>query len=374
MTEYLNGVGLHVLFDAVSTNNDIGKLVDFVDRLRPAVLNFVGAARRDQCLSVARYFQQAYPGMRVIFRIWPDDGNWCKDIYRDPAAWVKMAAPFLATGLTVLADNESITADLHVYSDWHAKIMDLCGLQGWKVAVGRFATGNPEPNQVLHLDSMLKALHRHGNLHTLSPNEYQSQKSLPGPTGGHTRRLDVMLRRSDELGLRHPDTSVGEWALAYESSPGYLDPGKSYRTAGWGGRKYAQALIDLYRNSYQAAGIPVAIYCWGDSLGGEWKDFRVDTDYDFQQTILEAADNGLLRLPQVGQTKQVVLPPGNSYVNLRESASSAGNVRIIGRLVQGQQVIIDQEKVDLSGILWYHTTGGWVSSQGKPGNPRVKFV
>lgn len=385
MAGQLNGIGLHVLYDGIDSE---GNLWSFLDKLKPAVINVVGAARRDQAWGFARSALARYPGMRVIFRIWPDDGNWCKSEYSDPGAWLRMAAPFLSSGLTVLADNESITEDLTRYSEWHAALMDAAGIQGWKLAVGRFATGNPRENQYGQLKALFRSLSRWGNLHVFSPNEYQSQRHLPGSTPGHTRRLDHALSAIQAMGFRRPQISIGEWALVYQHAGGWMDPGSSWQDIPfYPGHQYAKDLVENYRAFYQPLGISTAIYAWGDSIGQDWKKFRVDRDVEFQNTLVESASAGRLLLPgssppppvvspppASGSRRRVVLPRGNTFVNLRTSPSTASNVRIVGRLKAGEIVDIVGDQIDLAGILWYQTTRGWVSTQGVPGKPRIRFV
>jgi hypothetical protein len=260
--------------------------------------------------------------------------------------------------------------------------MDAAGIQGWKLAVGRFSTGNPRENQYGQLKALFRSLSKWGNLHVFSPNEYQSQRYLPSATPGHTRRLDHALAEIKALGLRQPQISVGEWGLAYQEPSGWLNPGVSWRdVAAYPGRQYAVDLIDNYRRYYQPLGISTSIYCWGDSLGQEWKSFRVDRDQDFQTVLLGNANSGRLLLPGSsaglptgGYFRRVVLPRGNSYVNLRSRPSSASNSPIVGQLKAGELVEIVGEQVDAPGILWYKTTRGWVSTQGVPGKPRIKFV
>lgn len=386
MTEQFNGIGLHIIFDGVSTDQEQGRLLRFLDLLRPATVNLVRGARGDQAFTFARLLKQRYPGMRVIWRIWPDDGNWCKDIYRDPANWIRMAQPFLDAGLTVLTDNESTMADYRPYALWQASVMDTCAIRGWSVAVGRTPTGNPGDGtggsayQYQQLLPMFQALHRHGNLHVFSPNEYQGQGYMAqgGATPGHTFRLRHSFDVIDAAGLHRPVTDVGEWAIARQEPSGWLDPGKGWQSIDrLSGLDYAGQLVTNFRKYYQGNGVTCSLYSWGDSLSREWDSFRVDVDGNLQAALISArpmtlyTPNGWVTHPSPRLWK-VTLPAGNTYVNVRAEANVLSPVQ--RRLANGDTVTITGDRVDTSGILWHQLTDGWVSTQGKPGQPRVIFT
>lgn len=407
-----NGIGLHVLFDKVNTSQAVNDLVETLDDLQPAVVNVVGGARMTQAFEFARALVTRYPKSRIIFRAWPDDGNHAKSIYADPNEWIRVMTPFLSAGLTVLTDNESTTGDYSAYVKWSNAIMNTCGLVGWSVAVGRQPTGNPgdgtggskyEYDQFL---PMLQTLHAWGNLHTLTPNEYVSNRTFPLATSGHTVRFLKMWDVARNAGLRIPDTSVGEWNVCIERPDGSLDAGRGFRHSQFSGNLYADHVVDHWTRYYKPSNVPIALYGWGDSLAGEWDSFRLDVDRVAVTRLRTHARNGLLTLDPMPSRPPVIIdnpkPPAplptpeptptpvpagikyvwravipGPYVNIRSAASTG--FTIVGSVKPETRFHMTGEKsVDASGNVWYRiftpTLCGWVSSQGPLDKPKVRFL
>lgn len=386
----LNGIGIHILYEAIGTDQENGDLVDFLDKARPAVVNLMGGAKLDQAFGLGKVLLARYPGMRVIFRLWPDNGRWKLTSFPD---WVAMAKPFLEAGLTVLVDNESTMDNYRPYVDYCVQIMNACTPRGWKVAVGRQPTGNPGDGrsgtrwQYGDFISMYQALQDGRGLHTLSPNEYQAHDIFPGKSDGNTARY---LNHEDEA-LKHdiliPSIDIGEYGIA--QNKGYLDPGHGWQDCGWDGYAYGKSIVANWKAFYQPRGVPVSIYAWGDSLSHEWKSFRIDKDKNVLRAITDAAEAGELAiqprlLPPVVVTpssptklmRTVRLPRGNTYVNLRRGPSTTHV--ILGVLREGDVLEEIGRVKDNYQVIWlrvrFQNLEGYVSTQGPEGHSRVNFT
>jgi len=390
--ENLNGIGIHILLEAIGTDQENGDLIDFLDATRPAVVNLMGGAKLDQAFAIGRVLLVRYPGMRVIFRLWPDDGRWKITSAQD---WLKMARPFLEAGLTVLVDNESTMEDYRPYASYCAEIMDACTPNSWKVAVGRQPTGNPGDGragtrwQYGDFLPIYQALARGKGLHTLSPNEYQAHDIFPGKSDGNTARY---LNHEEEA-LRHdltiPSLDIGEYGVARHT--GNLDPGHGWQDCGWDGYAYGKSIVSNWKAFYQPRNVPVCIYSWGDTLSRQWQSFRIDKDANVQKAIKEAAARGELQVvprlalpnpppvvvppPPANPVKVVRLPPGNTYINLRRGPSTTHVV--LNVLRNGDHVTVLSQMKDNYQVVWlrvqFQGKEGYVSTQGPEGHPRVRF-
>lgn len=340
-----SGISFHVLYDAI--DSDANPLRVAVASLQPRVINIVGGARKTQAFTFAIEMKKKYPSMRVIFRSWPDDGNHDTEKYKlkyhrdtfgnlivDDASgcqrWVDDNSNYLLAGLTVLTDNESMRADLDVYSEWQSRIMDLTGTKGWSVAVGRFATGNPPKAQLPQLQSMFRALLKWGDLHCFSPNEYFSNN--PTRNGGNVYRYQDAVDYAKSIGAWPFPVNIGEFGMLVMDASGRLDPEAGFKDSkiGLSHRDAARFTINTWADWYKAEGVDVCIYCWGGDGSAKWERCRVDNDSDFLKVLLDAATIGELEPLTIKSTptpvpKPTPTVPAPAYTGIPQTIVVKGN-------------------------------------------------
>lgn len=408
-----NGLSFHVIHDAIYQQT--ASLYPILDTLQPRTINIVGGARKPEAANLAVDLLKRYPKMRVIFRNFlkidhyppTDDGNHAKTRYqliyhRDSSGklvvddmegvrnWIKDNREYLERGLTVLTDNESVREDIDVYAMWQSLIMDICAEKGWKVAVGRFAVGNPRETDYAKLDFMWRSLAKHHPLHCWSPNEY-----LPpdiSTASGMLGRYKLGIAAAKAIGAWPFDVSIGEYGIVYRHGNGVLDAEAGYKDAriGWSGKQAARFLINNWKTWYQPDNVDAAIYCYGDSDGGKWARFRVENDGGFMDELLNAARAGELKVEAMAETplpkppsyeanvEYLIDVPAN-YANVRKTP--AINAEIVGMLSDNDVVTIEGEKL-VGNDYWRNISVvgknivGWVSMQydAAKGDYRVKYL
>lgn len=386
-----SGISFHIIHDAIY--QQLPALYATLDSIRPRVVNVVGGARKNEAFALAVELLKRYPAMRVIYRSYPDDGNHALVKYKlithrdafgnlilDDATgayrWIADNEAALRAGLTVLTDNESVRDDMDVYALWQSVIMDECAKHGWKVAVGRFAVGNPREADYARMATMWRSLARHHPLHTWSPNEY-----LPpnlADAGGMLGRYKLGIAAAKAIGAWPFDVSIGEYAVVYRHGGGTLDADAGYKDSriGWSGKQAARFLIDQWKTTYKPDGVDCAVYCYGDSDGGRWARFRVDNDGGFMDELKQAAQSGELEpIPMAVETLPVpafklntvyVIDVPGAFVNMRETAALTG--KVVGTVQEGDTVLVEDQKL-VNNDYWRKISvvgtslTGWVSMQ-----------
>lgn len=396
-----SALSFHVIFDGIS--HDLNPLRVALATLQPRVINIVGGARKTEAFSFAIELQKKYKHMRVIFRAYPDDGlhaidkyklkwhtdafgNLIVDDYSGCQRWVDDHQNYLLAGLTVLTDNESVNDNMHVYAAWQAKIMDLCGAKGWRVAVGRFAVGNPRETDYARMGAMWKALAKWHPLHTWSPNEYipQDIKDAGGMVGRYL--LGIEAAKAMNPPAWPFDVSIGEYGVVYRKPDGGLDADAGYSDPriGWSGSKAFNYLYNQWVKWYKPHGVDVAVYCWGGDGTSKWDRFRVDTDNGFITALTEANNRGELEpmvlptTPTAPSYQPVNFTPGSKYTLqseggarsvLRAAPVVAGGNNVGNNLDDKTEVLLYE--VSRVGIdYWYKVEvvadkrQGWLSGRG----------
>lgn len=389
----------HVIYDAI--DHDPNPLRMAIASLRPRVINIVGGARKTQAFTFAVELQKKYPNMRVIFRNYPDDGLHAIDKYklvwhRDTAGnlivddysgcqrWVDDNQNYLLAGLTVLTDNESVNDNMDMYAAWQAKIMDLCGTKSWKVAVGRFAVGNPREADYARMKVMWQALAKWHPLHTWSTNEYIPQDIAFA--GGMIGRYQLGINAAKAIGAWPFDVSIGEYGVVYRKPDGGLDANAGYKDnrINWTGTKAFRYLFDNWTKWYKANSVDACIYCWGGDGSDKWERFRVDNDNDFIKALLDSAGRGELTPMEAQATAPTkpnyppqVFTPGEKYT-LQAADNSGTNVRTapivdatnkIGNALPDKSIVKLLEERSIGVDYWMKISTdtiqeGWLSRRG----------
>lgn len=247
----MNQIGFHFT-DFQYSDAQVKEHFGLLNDTKPACINILGGAQYQEAFKFAVRAKEAFPSMRVIFRHHKDggdDGMWKR--LSASEWWQKIGSLYKGTGLTILADNESMAEDLTLYAAWHAAILELAGAAGVPIAYGRFSTHNPPKAQIPQLDAMYKAAHAFGKLHTLSPNLYYSLSNSDG-----FQWPSYHVQRALEIGCKL-EVTIGEYAIVREITDAY----NGYRSVVMGGATYARDLIQ--RAKTKLPGIPVSVFSIG---------------------------------------------------------------------------------------------------------------
>ncbi len=393
-----SSIGFHILYDAIDSNPNPTRAR--IEKLKPRVINIVGGARKTQAFAFALDLHAKYPDMRIIWRSWPDDGNHVKETYkliyhRDPAGnlsvddasgcerWIDDNKEALSSGLTVLTDNESMRADLDVYAEWQAQIMRLTGKKGWKVAVGRFATGNPHEDQYQQLDRMFEALNEWKDFHCFSPNEYMSKD--PTRNGGNVKRYELAINRAKQIGAWPFPVNIGEFGILAMEASGRLDPYAGYHDpkVGLSGKDAARFSVDQWKTWYRINDIDACIYCVGGDGSPKWDRCRIDNDDGFMDELISAFEKGELApmvstniLPQA-ISKPTNAGPGRNVIckkfrNIRSGPSTRyhddGDLPVGAVATVYDQRPQPEKLADGSTVNWWwmesENGNGWIQSTG----------
>lgn len=285
-------IGYHLYADAYENldHPELARLLEHTRRNRPAWINVTADARPDVGMKFVQAARREYAGVNVIFRHLPGgDAPWTSlavaDWYRqyvEPLqGWLKEHTVYYLT------DNESQNDDMRDYARWMASAVRLSASNDVRLAVGRFATGNPREMFYQNLDDMWTALAQHGGVWT--PNEYFD--TTPEASAGHLFRYIQGWKRCDILGIARPVTVIGEFGLAVG-----MNPHKGYTSIGMNGATYARMVVDKHDAWYRQNRVAVCVFSVG-----KWRGFEVDGDYFTELEAIESKrGTGPLSPPPVG--------------------------------------------------------------------------
>lgn len=260
-------------------------------------------------------------------------------------------------------------------SRWLVESIQIASERGIRLLVGNFGVGHPalsgygEYDQ--RLDDVLRAISAHRDTVALGIHLY-------APADTYTR-IDGLIKRCKTLGIDVPHVHIGEFGFDAGSGG---DPLSGYKSRGISGAQFATWCVDKVKNVYNQYITDdivqsVAVFCWGNEAS--WKPFNVETDADWQATILDAASKGLLSVPSKPTTKPFITPvpmPTDAAGSIRIRVKNVQiNVRSgngteyqdAGDLKAGQEVTLYRFPVkrDTQGLNWQWVDitdklGGWV--------------
>lgn len=256
----------HVLVDSI-TDTELDQLLTHLKEYKPPYINIMGGSKFQQAQALVEWLYWEIPETTVILRRWPDDGLikkynydmdlWYNEVIKPHEQWLKKYQPIW------LLDNESVEDDLRPYAKASAEAMDIMGAKGLRLAVGRFAAGNPKEHQYAELDEMWKVLKRWG-FHIWSPNEYFDKPEIGFGSGSIARFLHGLNRCKDKFSFV-PEIVIGEFGLANN-----YNPFSSWRETSLTEEEYANLCLAYDRMWYQPYGITACIFSVG-----KWKSFHV---------------------------------------------------------------------------------------------------
>lgn len=184
-----------------------------------------------------------------------------------------------------------------------SETIQLATQRGIALVIGNYGIGQhltPAFDAVLHLLSVHSDIHALG-IHCYAPADL-------------TEGLDTIGERCRVLGIKMPKTHITEFG--YDASNG-SDPLNGYKSRNISGIQYATWQKNCIQNVYSYYlnnGIlqSVATFTWGNDAS--WKAFNVETDIDWQATILDYATKGLLDISPTPPPPVVTPPPATSIL------------------------------------------------------------
>jgi hypothetical protein len=370
---------------------DFGKLTAFLRSLDPSAIvvsiDSMNAANRVYEL------QKALPNAKIIARyVFPQDGGMhtkpqaAGDLRKyvvSPLDAINAWGDLGRDGRMLYLANEpqangATQDDIGRLSAWLLESIAIAGDRGISLCVANFGVGHPalmgNGEYDARFDDVLTALSKNRERHALGMHVYQPADTFT--------RLDGLIKRCKTLDITPPRVHITEAGFDAGSGGDALN---GYRSRGFSGQQFAAFMVDKVKNVYApyiADDVlqSVAVFCWGG--GASWKNFDVESDIDWQTTILDAANKGLLSVPSKPVTKPFLTPvpmptDAGSAIRIRVTNTQGINLRsgpstdyqTAGSLENGHEVTLYQVpfKQASNGQLWRWVSvdeklGGWVNS------------
>jgi hypothetical protein len=213
---------------------------------------------------VATRVKMSAPGAIVAHR-WIYDGD-SNPATNTPPQWATRFLPALPAGVIGYALNEP-AGDWRQIAKWCADVMSIAAAYNKPVVVANFAVGNPPADVIAagDLDALLLAFNDFP-LHYLGVHEY----FVSNPTGepDHIGRWQLLADRAALIGARGVRFLVTESGRDFRGGSG--DGWQSVFSP----EEYAVKLAQQ-AEQYEAAGIPMAVFCYGEGGSGAWKSFDI---------------------------------------------------------------------------------------------------
>lgn len=274
--------------------------------------------------------------------------------------------------------NGALQDDIARLSAWMLEAISLASERGIRLCIGNFGVGHPmlmgNGEYDARFDDVLTALSKTRDSHALGMHVYQPADTLT--------RLEGLIKRCKTLGIQPPRVHITE--AGFDAGSG-SDPLNGYRSRGYSGTQFGLFQVDKVKNVYSPYMTDdvlqsVATFCWGNDAS--WKNFNVESDTDWQATVLDAANKGYLSVTTKAVTKPFLTPmpkptdaasptrvrvTNTVNVNLRSGAST--DYQTAGSLKKGDEITLYQTpfKQATNGQVWRwvdvsETIGGWVCS------------
>lgn len=367
---------------------DYGKLTVFLRSLDPSAIvisiDSMNAANRVYEL------QQTLPKAQVIARyVFPQDGgmhtkpqaaNDTRKYVVSPLDAINAWGNLGNGGRMLYLANEpqangALQDDIARLSAWTLEAINLANERNIRLCVLNFGVGHPalmgSGEYDARFDDVLTALSKNRDQHALGMHVYQPADTFT--------LLDGLIKRCKTLGITPPRVYITEAGFDAGSGGDALN---GYRSRGFSGQQFAAFMVDKVKNVYApyiADDVlqSVAVFCWGGEHS--WHNFNVETDTDWQTTILDAANKGLLSVPSKPVTKPFLTPvpmptDAGSAIRVRVTNTLGINLRsghstdyqTAGSLNKGDEVTLYQVpfKQASNGQVWRwvsvnDTLGGW---------------
>lgn len=279
----MNNIGIYLIVESDLDNAALDRAVTHVQRTQPKDAIVMSGGQYDRAMQTCERIRAIAPKTRITYRHWPNDGALALFKYNAALLYSSHVKPLLSWlkqhNIRFHLDNESVTDDMHPYSDTTARCIELADADGIGLGVASFATGNPADKHYAQLDSMWKALAK-SPLSFWCPHEYFN--TTPQTSGGHIFRFMEAWKYCDKAGIKRPDTCIQEYGLLI----GY-DPEAGWRRSNWDGKRYADTSIDYFKTWYLPHGVSVCPYAFcGMGKNNKWRD--CSTNDEKYLTTIEA--------------------------------------------------------------------------------------
>lgn len=368
---------------------DWGKTLDFLRKLDPIAV--VACIDNMNALNRVLEIQQALPLAKIIGRfVFPSDGamHLKPQAAGDTRQWIVSPGDALNAwgelgthGRTLYLLNEplangAIQEDIGRLVQWMIETIGLATSRGISLCCANFGVGHPallpSGEYDARFDDVLTILSKQRDLHSLGIHVYQPADTFT--------RLDGIIKRCKALGIKPPRIHITEAGFDAGSGGDSLN---GYKSRGYSGSQFAAFQVDKIKNVYSPYIADdnlqsVATFCWGNDAS--WKNFNVETDPDWQTTILDAQSKGLLSVTKL-ITKPFLMPipkpidaslptrirVKNTEINVRSGYGT--DYTKAGVLKASDEVTLFQTpfKQGTTGQVWRWVDiddkfGGWVSS------------
>lgn len=352
-------LGFHFV-DNIYSDSQIRENINLINRANPPYVNILGGMQYREALGFAIHVANN-TNTRVIFRHYINQSDDGMHTRISPEGWVNnVLSLYDNLNLIVLTDNESMSGDLRRYSDWHARVIELCSKMNVKVAVGRFATHNPPENQFWQLDSMFEAMRKYPDTAILSPNVYWSNNTKNYDGLINAKKLAQYGRRIAGSNMR---CVIGEYGIAEEIN-GRLDPYQGWGSTNLTGKEYIDNAHNLHLQYLLPFDIQVCLYSIGAWPIGK-DTFSLDSD-----AIQRVIEVNMIDIPQNTfipyspndnrwQTAKLKSPFASSLIRERPTRSSSpistlSNTFVDGFVIEKNQMI-DLEIIQSTenNLFWY---------------------
>lgn len=358
---------------------DWNKTLDFLRRLDPVAVVAVidNLSNRNRILEI----QHALPYAKVIARCIivvknPDGSDKELDggMHLAPQApgdknhYIVSPANFLNTwgmlgqgGLSLSYMNEPMIAkaqpgDITRQVEHILETISLATEKGISLVIGNWGVGHQLNEQ---FDDVINAVGNQRDLHSLGCHAYAPVDL--------TKCIDVVLARCKARNLAKPRIYITEFGWD-TSEPG--DPLNGYKSRNFTGVSFANWEIDKFQSiyaSYVEDGDLEAIATFGWGYVARFPSFDVETDTDWQTTILDGASKGMLSVMVTTPPKptptveapahkgigKVVIIQGSISWNLRDKSDIHG--KEIGMVKVGESITIYPSTIQPNGgHNWYY--------------------
>ncbi len=287
-------------------------------------------------------------------------------------------------GLSLSYFNEPQTSDA---SDENIRrqvqhMIETLGLaiqRGISLVVGNWGVGQAPDWAGARFDDVLTLISRHPELFAAGLHLYAPLDTF--------NALDGLIARAKAISIPKVPVIISEFGFDTDGNANGLN---GYKSRSYSGVQFAGWCIDKVKNVYSPyvqSGVLEAVAVFGWGYAASFPNFDIETDTDFQATILDAASKGLL---SVTTTPPTVIPqPKPAYVpstftsgdkyTLQSKGSERTNVHSSPLVAVDNNIKLVEDKIVVKAIevrqvaydYWYRFScdnpliaDGWVSGRG----------
>jgi len=365
---------------------DWGKTLDFLRKLNPVAV--VAVIDNKANSGRIREIKNALPNAKVIARcvivVKNADGS-TKELDgsmhtkpQDIRYWLVSPGNFLdewgelgKDGLTLSYMNEPMIAhadpaDIARQVQHMIETIGLATTRGISLCVGNWGVGH---ELTAAFDDVIEIVGKQRELHCLGIHAYAPVDTF--------NCVDAILARVKARGFAMPRIVISEFG--YDTS-GPDDKLNGYKSRKYTGVEFAGWAVEKVRNQYRnyiqdGALEAVAVFGWG--YAASFPAFDVETDTDWQTTILDAANKGLLSVPTKPLHPVYTIPAAiaggryvvsflSDFINVRPAPIVTGTAPLT--TLESSNIVTFLERMEQGGEYWDKVRTdngieGWISRQ-----------